>query len=56
MGAKKLVLVLRIGCCGEYLYFGDREQQEDKKLQCVVCAVQQSGGLKDDRVDKSQNK
>jgi hypothetical protein len=56
MDGKKLVLVLRVGCCGEYLYFGDRKQQEDKKLQCMVCAVQQSVRVKEDRVDRSQKK
>jgi hypothetical protein len=56
MGGKKLVFVLRTRCCGEYVYFGDKKQQEDKKLQCISCTVQQSVGLKEDSVDKSHKK
>jgi hypothetical protein len=56
MGGKKLVFVLRTRCCEEYLYFGDRKQQEDEKLQYIFCTVQQSVRLKEDRVDKSQKK
>lgn len=51
-----LVFVLRKRCCRKYLYFGNRKQQEDRKMQCIVFTVQQRVRLKEHRVDKSEEK